>query len=1004
MCFAHVAFALDPMRSLSQYVHDKWGTDRGFVGGEVYAIGQSADGYLWIGTGRGLVRFDGFQFTLIQRPISDEPPIGPVRGFASDADGGLWIRLEGSRMLRYRGGTFQDPSLEINLQDITFSAIAPDKDGGVLLAGLGDRILRCRDRHVETVVKAEQSPGTVISMAVARDGDIWLGTQDNGLFRVKNAQISEPVEGLNGAKINALLPANSGGLWIGTDRGLLLWDRSGRVSSGLPSSLSRLRVLTMAKDLDGNIWVGTDRGIVRVSPSGTISLSELSPGPGHAVTAVFEDRDGDIWLGKTNGIERLRDGMFATYSTEEGLASNSIGPIYADSAGRIWFAPRSGGLYWMRQGQIHAVTTGGLNHDIVYSIAGGNGVIWLGRQRGGLSMLTPMGNSFAIRTFTKADGLPENSVYSVSAGLDGSVWVGTVSAGVSKLGEGRFTNFSELNGLPSNAVHSILQATDGSVWVTTPNGLASYTDGHWRNYTVHDKLPSSNVTTVFEDSRHFLWVGTSGGFACIKSGAIQFSTDQPQVLREQILGIAEDRMGFLWFATPDHILQVNRERLLSGSLSDADIQSYSIGDGLKGIEEVGRDRTVIADRQGRIWFSLNSGLSVADPKITANNANPVTVRVESMVAGGTLVNLQDPIRLGPGLQDIVIHYEGTNLATPDRIRFRYRLDGSHLGWSDVVAARQVDYSNLAPGAYRFSVIASSSDGLWNGPETTVPFVIEPSFWQTWWFRMIGLAACLLCIAVLYRLRTHQLARQWEVRFQDRLAERTRIAQELHDTLLQGVLSASLQLDLADELLPDHSPAKHLVNRVLQLMRRVAEEGRNALRALRVPDADKTSLEMALARVREDLSLDRGIDYRVIVDNATRSVRPIIRDEIFRIGREAILNAFLHARASKIEVEIEYVNRYLRILVRDDGCGIDPIVLHAGRDGHWGLPGMRERSDSIGATLRLRSRLGAGTEVDLTIPATVAYEDEVHSRLPQWLVFFRRQKIRSTENGIRRRAH
>ncbi|KAA6465185.1 hypothetical protein DYQ86_04350 [Acidobacteria bacterium AB60] len=991
------------MRSLSQYVHDKWGADRGFLGGEVHAIGQSADGYLWIGTSRGLVRFDGFEFTLIQRPLPDELPIGPVLGLVSDGDGNLWVRLEGSRMLLYSNGTFQDPSVEINLQAITFTKMARDNNGGILLAGLGDRLLRCKNRHVETVMNADQNPGTVISMAVARNGDIWLGTQDNGLFRVKDGRVSEPIEELKGARINTLLPANSGGLWIGTDHGLRLWDGKELVSQNMFSSLSKLRVLALTKDQNANIWAGTDRGIVRVSPSGTTSRSEVGSMPSNAVTAVFEDRDGDIWFGGINGIEKLRDGIFATYSVQEGLGSNAIGPIYADSAGRIWFAPRNGGLNWLDQGAVRTLTDHEIDRDTIYSIAGRNDVIWVGRQRGGLSRITPKGDSYVVRTFTTADGLADNSVYSVCVGLDGSVWVGTVSAGVSRFVGDKFTNFSEVNGLPSNAVHSILQTADGRVWVATPNGLASYAHEQWQNYSARDGLPTSDVTTVFEDSEHLLWVGTSGGLTYIKSGAVQLIASQAQVLREQILGIAEDRMGFLWIATPDHILRANRDRLRAGDISDAEIESFGTIDGLRGVEGVARDRTVIEDHQGRTWFSLNSGISVADPNITANNANPVVVRVESMTASGNVVTMQNPIQLGPGAQNIVIHYESTNLATPDRIRFRYRLDGSHEGWSDAVATRQVDYTNLGPGTYRFSVIASSSDGLWNGSATTVPFVIEPSFWQTWWFRTIALLFCLGCISAFYRLRMHQLAKQWEVRFQDRLAERTRIAQELHDTLLQGVLSASLQLDLADELLPDQSPAKNLVNRVLQMMRKVTEEGRSALRVLRVPDVDKTSLEMALARIREDLAPDLGIDYRVIVDNTARPLRPIIRDEVFRISREAVLNAFLHARATKIEVEIEYAAGHLRVLVRDDGCGIDPAVLRAGREGHWGLPGMRERSESIGAVLRLRSRLGAGTEVDLTIPAGVAYEDKVNSRLSHWLVIFRFQRIREYKDNIRRRT-
>jgi signal transduction histidine kinase len=275
----------------------------------------------------------------------------------------------------------------------------------------------------------------------------------------------------------------------------------------------------------------------------------------------------------------------------------------------------------------------------------------------------------------------------------------------------------------------------------------------------------------------------------------------------------------------------------------------------------------------------------------------------------------------------------------------------------------------------------------------VAFSIEPAFWQTWTFRGICLVVLSLTIVGIYRLRIYQLTHRLNVRFQDRLAERTRIAQELHDTLLQGVLSASLQLDLAEDQLAADSPAKPLVGRVLELMRRVTEEGRNALHGLRKPEGDRTSLEMAFSRMRQEFALDNKISYRVLVSGPVRPIRAAIRDEVYRIGREAIVNTFLHAQAENIEVEIEYASRHFRMLVRDDGRGIDPEVAQMGREGHWGLTGMRSRSEGIGATLKLRSRSGAGTEVELIVPDKIAFENEASTQRWRWLVGFHRASFR-----------
>jgi signal transduction histidine kinase len=333
------------------------------------------------------------------------------------------------------------------------------------------------------------------------------------------------------------------------------------------------------------------------------------------------------------------------------------------------------------------------------------------------------------------------------------------------------------------------------------------------------------------------------------------------------------------------------------------------------------------------------------------------------------------------------------LAARERIRFRYKLDGSDRGWSDIVSSRQVVYKNLGPGTYLFRVVASNSIGLWNGPETSVPFVIEPAFWQTWWFRVACLAVCCLMILAIYRLRIHQLTKRLNVGFQERLAERTRIAQELHDTLLQGVLSASLQLDVAEDQLPEDSPTKPLLKRVLQLMSTVTEEGRNTLRGLRTTESGSQNLETAFSRLRQEFPLDDKTDFRVIVNSVTRPLRPLIRDEVYRIGREALLNAFMHAQANRIEVEVEYASSHLKVLVRDDGRGIDPQVLHSGREGHWGLVGIRERSERIGASLRLRSRIGGGTEIDLTVPGTIAFEKGSSGPIPQWFRWLSRERLK-----------
>jgi signal transduction histidine kinase/ligand-binding sensor domain-containing protein len=985
---------------MSQYLHDKWGVERGFLGGVVYAISQSADGYLWIGTERGLVRFDGFNFNLIQRPIPDSHPIGPVRDLVSDPEGNMWILLDGPHLLLYREGRFEDAYARFGMQDVAFTAMSLDSMGGLLLSGLSHPTLRYHAGKFQTIAHVEDIPGTVISIAETRDGRVWMGTRDDGLFRIEQTHITNVSKELANSKVNSLLPANNGGLWIGTDAGVKFWDGNRLGKTSAQSSVNELQILTMTKDGQGNVWVGSNHGLFRITPDGTISPDPDSDGE---VRAIYEDRDGDIWFGGLQGIERLRDGMFTTYSTGQGLPSESNGPVYVDSEGRTWFAPLSGGLYWLKDGRVGRITISGLDSDIVYSISGGDGEVWIGRQRGGLTMLTQNGGSFVARTYTQSDGLAQNTVYSVHRSRDGTVWAGTVSAGVSRLTDGKFTNYSVADGLASNSVNSIVEGHDGTMWFATPSGLCSFAGGRWMHRSASEGLPSSDVRSIFEDSRQVLWIATSGGLAFLRSNRIGVLQKLPESLHEEIFGIAEDRRGSLWLATSDHVLQVDRDRLLTGALDNSDVQSHGIADGLQGVEGVRRDRSVIADTAGRIWISLNRGLSVASPGLVYRDSAPIVARIESVSAGGERINWKNPLRFASN-QNINFNYASTSLAMPEYVRFRYKLDGYDRGWSDIVASRQVNYSHLDPGSYRFRIVASSREGLWNGPETIVPFVVEPTVWQTWWFRALCLALVATLIGALYRLRTYQLTRQLNVRFQERLAERTRIAQELHDTLLQGFVSASMQLDVAEDQLPDDSPTRPVLKRILQLMGKVTEEGRNALRGLRTPDDESRDLALAFSRVRQELAIDEKIGYRVIAHNTTRPLRPVIRDEVYRICREALANAFLHSRANAVEVEVEYASKYLRIMVRDDGCGIDPQVLDAGRYGHWGLPGMRERSEGIGASLRLLSRIGAGTEVELTVPSAIAFESQSRRTVSHWLTWLSREKFEPQSGAKRKRGN
>jgi ligand-binding sensor domain-containing protein/signal transduction histidine kinase len=1003
VCLGAPALALDPNRALSDYIRDRWGAEQGFPGKSVYAIAQTPDGYLWLGTEKGLVRFDGLTFRLFTQTDSAILPAGPILDLLTDGEGNLWIRPQSRNLVRYYQGTFHDAMPELDNRYSGITAMCRGARGEALFTVLATGTFSYSQGRFSRLFSAAEQPNLlIISMAQTSDGKIWMGTRDAGLFYLSQGQMFAVSQALPDKKINRLLAAEDRGLWIGTDNGVMRWHPELPAKAAVPDSLRQLQVLAMSRDLRANLWLGTGKGLFRLKAGGSPALPEADPGSSAAVHTVFEDREGNLWIGSGQGVERLRASPFMTYAFCRDQRSECNGTGYVDAEGRIWFAPSTGGLYWQKDGRTVFVTNDGLPQDVVYSLAGSRGELWIGRQRGGLTRLRFNGARAITESFTRAAGLAQNSIYAVHQNRDGSVWAGGVSGGLSRFKDGRFTTYATANGLASNPVRAILEGADGTMWFGTANGLSALRQERWTHYRSIDGLPSGGVNCLAEDSRGSLWIGTDNGLALLRSGRLQLASVSLQALQEPIRGVAEDHHGGLWISTVNHILRVERDPLQEGSLGEADVREFGLADGLRSVEGVKRHRPVFQDSGERIWFASNRGLSVVDPGQVAGNLVPAMIQIEGITADGNAVALTGEIEIPGARERIIFSYAGLSLSVPERVRFRYRLDGFDQDWSKPVASREAIYTNLAPGSYRFRVIASNSDGFWSPQESSIEFEIQPLFWQTWWFRLSGLMVVGLGLFVLYRLRLHRLTRQLNLRFEERLAERARIAQDLHDTLLQGFLSASMNLHVANDQLPADSPARPLVNRVLELMRQGIEEGRTTLKGLRSSASAIHDLAQAFSGIQEELATQEQLDYRVTVEGAALPLNPIIRDEAYRIGREALVNAFRHARARQIEIILEYAPRQFRLLVRDNGCGMEAGVLHSGREGHWGLPGMRERAEEIGARLRLWSGAGAGTEVELTIPANIAYEFQASAGRRGWLARFspRNGKPRSLKGAGR----
>jgi ligand-binding sensor domain-containing protein/signal transduction histidine kinase len=975
ICWVGEARGLNPDHTLSQYLREQWTADNDFPGGAINAIAQTSDGYLWMGTEKGLVRFDGANFRLTSS--FSEFSGDPVSGLTTDYNGRLCVIFWGAGVMCDRDGKFVN--LASILRRTTLEAASNwREEGGIsLFTDLIDGILQVRGETAHVLAAPSVlPPSLVLAMAETRDGKIWLGTAA-GLFYFEDGRTTR-VTGISDKKINCLLPVGDRELWVGTSKGLYRWNGALFSRVDLPSALATVEVLALLRDHDGNVWAGTTRGLFRINDSG-VSFSNESDFGGQGINALFEDREGNLWAGGARGLVRIRDGIFVTYTLpSEALPSKQNGPVYVDNENRTWFAPVGGGLYIMKDGRAQALRSSLLHKEVIYSITGRNNEIWIGTQHSGLKHLEYRNGITGGKTYTQANGLAENSVFTVYQSHDGAVWAGTLTSGISKFKDEKFVTYTTANGLASNTVSAILETHDGAIWFATPNGLSSLVRGHWITYATADGLPSKRVNCLFEDSSGVLWIGTAGGLVFFKSGRVQVPRDAPDSLREETFGISEDKERWLWISTSGHVLRVSNKKLSSGLLSSGEVWEYGAADGLPNTNGVNRSRSVVADSTGRIWFSLARGLSVVDPSHIMNTSAPALPHVEAIRADNDPITMGALVRIPSSRKRITFTYSGLSLAVPERIRFRYSLEGFDRRWSEPTAAREAVYTNLSPGSYRFRVIASDSYRHWNDSEAAISFEVDPAFWQTWWFRASCVVAFLAFLSTLYQFRLHQVARQFNIRLEERVSERTRIARDLHDTFLQTIQGSKLVVDDALDPSADSIRMRRAMQQLSDWLASAMQEGRAALNSLRTATTQTNDLAEALRRATEDgfLSSVMVVTFSVVGD--AKEMHPFVRDEIYRIGYEAIRNASAHSAASRLEVELRYA-RDFTLRVDDNGTGFDPAVADTGKDGHFGLQGMRERAARIGGKLTLGSSSNSGTKIKLIVSGGIIFRKGKRAR-------------------------
>jgi ligand-binding sensor domain-containing protein/signal transduction histidine kinase len=987
LLLAPYCWALNPSQPASSYLQTTFTVADGLPSNVVNAIVQTASGYLWLGTDDGLSRFNGRRFRRFSFRGSSSTPQGVVHALGISPEGDLWIGTD-TGLARIRSGNLDyfNPSLvsfyhpgEGKSDEILCLHFGRD---GVLWVGTRLGLFRWRGVGFEPILPEawvsrmeETSSG---HMLIITGGD-WV--ELDGTKKLTYPDVARKL-GVKPNEIFHVVPDQSGALWFCTVAGL---------ARKVGETITRIQPFGGAKpsavfrgmqDQQGNFWVFTQDGLFRATMTGLESLA-----PGMNAASVFSDTDGTLWVGrKGDGLVRIKDRSVRVFKPIPEMLNTRPTTVLSDREGRLW----------------------------------------VGNTCGGLSLFEGRG----FKTYKEQDGLKNSCVDALAEDADHNIWLGTGGGGLFRFRAGKFTQYEQPQGLPSSFVRSITISRDGSLWIGTDDGLSRMRNNSFRNYTKADGLASNRVINVFEDRDGGIWVATAEGVDRWSDERFMHITSDPPTLGSHHIGFGEAASGGIYvLGAPRGISRVQNRRLVGinaeldllsmlqseqgdvwltgangifrfpssefGSIPQEheaalDYEIFGPADGLASAQCSFGVPNMTTTPDGKLWVATAHGVAMIDlAHLPSKNRKPV-VYVEDVTIERNTEPSRRELVLPPGTHHVVVHFDSIELASPEKIRFQYRLEGVDPVWLDADPTQSAVYTNIPMGSHVLHMRACNAYGVWDRIGATYPIDQEPYYYETLWFHSVSLASGLALLAGLYLFRLGQVRRQMRIRLEERLDERERIARELHDTLLQSVQGLILRFHAIAERLSDTEPNRAAMERTLDRANQVLAEGRDRVGSLRALADTNANLSQLFASAAPEIMQNSQMEFNLVVIGNPRRLHAVAREEAYWIGREAVMNAVRHSHGSKVEIEVTYSNRMLQLRIRDDGRGIDQKHLDAGRERNWGLVGMRERARKIRSQMEVLSRVGAGMEIELVIPAGVAYRTDTSSNSPRrwWQVFKR----------------
>jgi ligand-binding sensor domain-containing protein/signal transduction histidine kinase len=946
--------------SLDGYTRRVWQAPDGLPEQTVQAFAQTTDGYLWIGTTGGLVRFDGAHFTVFDRQNTPALHENSVFCLMVAHDGTLWIGTEGGGIVSYAAGRFRSWLADEGRSNDFLRVLEQDPDGTIwagtdrgLLRLAGDRFVRidgvgsippisvhaiCRDSaghlwvggwrlmRIDGKVGAlyslgsETSQNEIKSILQTRDGALWVGTV-TGLNRMLPGQDRfQRVPGIN-STVRVLQQTPDGVLWIGTiGEGVFTFDRGRLSQTRAPTTLPSNTVLNFFEDREQNFWIGTQTGMVRLTRT-QVSIVPLPQANDSDFETIYRDRDGSFWIGSTL-LFQMKDGAL-TQRVLPGMAGIHVRNVFRDVSGALW---------------------AGTDGNDAYRIAAGH--------------------------TTRITGLTNSFIRAITQDTDRSMWFATDGGLNHLVGDGshaRIVGYREQDGLAHNSVRSLLEDKHGDLWIGTDRGLSHLHRGVFIQDVATAAMTQAKIWAIHEDPEGGLWFGTrNNGLFRLRDGKLAHFSSEDGLAGDAIYEILEDSDAHLWMSGPNGISFVNRHELDG----QAELPARHFALTLYPISEMAANTEIYGGTEpagtisphGDVWFPSNRGPIHILP-FQRPMPPPPPLLIQAVVADGRTASLAEPIVLQPGNSRLEFAFAPIQLRSQAGLRFRYMLEGFDHDWSAATPAHTADYTNLPSGQYHFHVRVFEIRNPNAINEASIEILQRPLFYRTWWF----IAACVLLAALLifgaYRYRLRQV----RTRFEAVLEERNRLAREMHDTVIQGCTGVSALLEAFSMESSEDGAGNGLMDIARMQLRTTIDEVREAVLDLRQPDHEISELGEKLEAMAGQASAEFNLRVTCsITGTPVRVTHPMAHD-LLMVAREAVYNAALHGIPKNVEVALASSRRELTLRVVDDGCGFDVRELETQNGHHFGLKGMKERIERSGGEFNLTSILGKGVRIEAHLP-------------------------------------